>query len=289
MILDALKVRRNDPTRPEYRGGTAAGEPGAAGSRRPSIGWRRAWLRSFLMALVPALFGMPFVTAEFCTCAPRASCNNSGENVTLAVRAESTGYQLVLGKTTIEAESRLPRYGTTAEVTQRAEEFFDDRTSPTPLAAAIPLVAIIGAALVVASSRRYEWLRGGIALTGLIITAMLQERQELHLTGTMQAFALEMGVSDANVETKADGAAWISLVFTIALLGTILTAVGHWLRRTRHDPVTHDARELDVQYLLGHSTPDMVRRYSSSYRSEQAAMRHHAFSPGDQMLANVVD
>ena len=49
--------------------------------------------------------------------------------------------------------------------------------------------------------------------------------------------------------------------------------------------ISHDARELDVQYLLGHSSPDMVRRYSSSYRSEQAATRHYAFSPGDQMLA----
>jgi len=48
--------------------------------------------------------------------------------------------------------------------------------------------------------------------------------------------------------------------------------------------IQHDARELDVQYLLGHASPDMVRRYSSSYRSEQAALRHERFSPGDQML-----
>ena len=40
-----------------------------------------------------------------------------------------------------------------------------------------------------------------------------------------------------------------------------------------------------AEYLLGHSSPDMVRRYSSSYRSEQAATRHHRFSPADQMLA----
>ena len=49
--------------------------------------------------------------------------------------------------------------------------------------------------------------------------------------------------------------------------------------------IEHDAREIDVQYLLGHSSPDMVRRYSSSYGSEQAAQRHHRFSPGDQMLS----
>ena len=49
--------------------------------------------------------------------------------------------------------------------------------------------------------------------------------------------------------------------------------------------IAHDARELDVQHLLGHSSPDMVRRYSATYRSAQAAERHAAFSPGDQMLA----
>ena len=48
--------------------------------------------------------------------------------------------------------------------------------------------------------------------------------------------------------------------------------------------IQHDARELDVQYLLGHSSPDMVRRYSSSYRSEQAALRHARFSPADMMV-----
>ena len=32
--------------------------------------------------------------------------------------------------------------------------------------------------------------------------------------------------------------------------------------------IEHDARELDVQYLLGHSSSDMVRRYSFSYRSD---------------------
>jgi integrase/recombinase XerD len=46
-----------------------------------------------------------------------------------------------------------------------------------------------------------------------------------------------------------------------------------------------DARELDVQYLLGHSSPDMVRRYASTYNSEQAARRHSSFSPANALPA----
>ena len=44
-----------------------------------------------------------------------------------------------------------------------------------------------------------------------------------------------------------------------------------------------NARELDVQYLLGHSSPMMVRRYSATYDSEQAAAAHAAFSPAMQL------
>ena len=43
------------------------------------------------------------------------------------------------------------------------------------------------------------------------------------------------------------------------------------------------ARELDVQYLLGHPSPVMVRRYSATYDSEQAAAAHAAFSPAMQL------
>ena len=43
------------------------------------------------------------------------------------------------------------------------------------------------------------------------------------------------------------------------------------------------ARELDVQYLLGHSSPMMVRRYSATYDSEQAASAHASFSPAMQL------
>ncbi len=47
--------------------------------------------------------------------------------------------------------------------------------------------------------------------------------------------------------------------------------------------IENQARELDVQYLLGHSTPDMVRRYSATYNSEKAARDHEAFSPADRL------
>jgi site-specific recombinase XerD len=47
--------------------------------------------------------------------------------------------------------------------------------------------------------------------------------------------------------------------------------------------IERDARELDVQYLLGHSTPDMVRRYSATYNSEKAARAHHLFSPAARL------
>ena len=47
--------------------------------------------------------------------------------------------------------------------------------------------------------------------------------------------------------------------------------------------IENDARELDVQYLLGHSTPAMVRRYSATYNAEKAARTHAKWSPGDML------
>ena len=43
--------------------------------------------------------------------------------------------------------------------------------------------------------------------------------------------------------------------------------------------IENHARELDVQYLLGHSTSAMVRRYSATYDSAKAAAAHASFSP----------
>ena len=44
------------------------------------------------------------------------------------------------------------------------------------------------------------------------------------------------------------------------------------------------ARELDVQYLLGHSSSLMVRRYSATYDSEQAAAKSRRLQPGQPAL-----
>ena len=48
--------------------------------------------------------------------------------------------------------------------------------------------------------------------------------------------------------------------------------------------IESEAREIDVQFLLGHSTPVMVRRYASSYNAEKAARAHARWSPGDKLV-----
>ena len=49
--------------------------------------------------------------------------------------------------------------------------------------------------------------------------------------------------------------------------------------------IENHARELDVQYLLGHATAAMVRRYSATYDAAKAADAHAAFSPAARLLA----
>ena len=77
-------------------------------------------------------------------------------------------------------------------------------------------------------------------------------------------------------------------LLVLSLLGRAAGVPRVHAHRFRHTfatwAIAHDARELDVQHLLGHISPDMVRRYSATYGSAQAAERHAAFSPGDQML-----
>ncbi len=47
--------------------------------------------------------------------------------------------------------------------------------------------------------------------------------------------------------------------------------------------IEQQAREIDVQFLLGHSTPAMLRRYTATYDAEKAAEAHAMFSPGDRL------
>ena len=79
------------------------------------------------------------------------------------------------------------------------------------------------------------------------------------------------------------------------LLGTLFTRLGqragctpnpHCFRHTFATwAIESNARELDVQYLLGHSTSAMVRRYSATYDAAKAADAHAAFSPAARLLA----
>ena len=80
------------------------------------------------------------------------------------------------------------------------------------------------------------------------------------------------------------------------LLGTLFSRLGRRAgvhanpHRFRHTFATwaieNHARELDVQYLLEHSTTAMVRRYSATYDAAKAADAHAAFSPAARLLAN---
>jgi integrase/recombinase XerC len=47
--------------------------------------------------------------------------------------------------------------------------------------------------------------------------------------------------------------------------------------------IEQQAREIDVQFLLGHSTPAMLRRYTATYDAEKAAQAHALFSPADRL------
>ena len=79
------------------------------------------------------------------------------------------------------------------------------------------------------------------------------------------------------------------------LLGTLFARLGQRAgvhanpHRFRHTFATwaieNHARELDIQYLLGHSTSAMVRRYSATYDAAKAADAHAAFSPVARLLA----
>lgn len=72
----------------------------------------------------------------------------------------------------------------------------------------------------------------------------------------------------------------------VSRLGDEAGVPGVHPHRFRHTFATwcieQQARELDVQYLLGHSTSQMLRRYTQTYGAEKAARAHEMFSPGDR-------
>ncbi|KPJ48707.1 MAG: hypothetical protein AMJ38_04730 [Dehalococcoidia bacterium DG_22] len=47
--------------------------------------------------------------------------------------------------------------------------------------------------------------------------------------------------------------------------------------------IEQQAREIDVQFLLGHSTPAMLRRYTATYNAEKAAQAHALFSAANRL------
>jgi hypothetical protein len=53
--------------------------------------------------------------------------------------------------------------------------------------------------------------------------------------------------------------------------------------------IEQQAREIDVQVLLGHSTPAMLRRYTATYDAEKAAQAHASFSPADRLNGRLKD
>ena len=71
----------------------------------------------------------------------------------------------------------------------------------------------------------------------------------------------------------------------MAQLGRLAGVPRTHAHRFRHTFATwaieNGAREFDVQYLLGHSSSAMVRRYSATYRAEKGARTHVSWNPGD--------
>ena len=53
--------------------------------------------------------------------------------------------------------------------------------------------------------------------------------------------------------------------------------------------IASGAREIDVQLLLGHSSPQMTQHYARAYDSEQAVEAHAALSPVGQLASTRVD
>ena len=76
----------------------------------------------------------------------------------------------------------------------------------------------------------------------------------------------------------------MSLTRRVAVRVGLLKVHPHRFRHTFATwAIRSQAREIDVQILLGHSSLTMVQRYARTYSSEQAVKAHAAFSPVAQL------
>jgi YD repeat-containing protein len=82
----------------------------------------------------------------------------------------------------------------------------------------------------------------------------------------------------ASTTGLTDGEANLVGTYTYDVFGAIRSETGGQANDYRFT-----GQQLDVQHLLGHSTPAMVRRYSATYDAEKAARAHERFSPADRM------
>ena len=113
--------------------------------------------------------------------------------------------------------------------------------------------------------------RGG-AFYGMIKAGL--ERFSQGLAMELQPDAIKVNVFSPQGRIKTPGNVWG------------VHANPHRFRHTFATwAIENHARELDIQYLLGHSTSAMVRRYSATYDAAKAADAHAAFSPVARLLA----
>ena len=96
-----------------------------------------------------------------------------------------------------------------------------------------------------------------------------------------QAGALFLG---RHGEGMADGHSFYVLLGRLAKRAGVEKANPHRFRYSFATwAIASGARELDVQLLLGHSSPQMTQHYARAYDSEQAVAAHAALSPVGQL------
>ena len=87
-------------------------------------------------------------------------------------------------------------------------------------------------------------------------------------------------------EGMADGHSFYVLLGRLAKRAGVEKANPHRFRYSFATwAIASGARELDVQLLLGHSSPQMTQHYARAYDSEQAVAAHAALSPVGQLTS----